>query len=73
MINDALISQVKTLSVADRSELIGVVWESFSPAEIPVSNEEQDLLDARLADVALNPDNQSPWSEVQLRLKRLIP
>lgn len=73
MINDALISQVKTLSVADFIELIGVVWESFSPAEIPASNEEQDLLDARLADVTLNPDNQSPWSEVQLRLKQLIP
>lgn len=73
MINDSLISQVKTLSVADRIELIGAVWETLSPGEVPVSEEEKILLDARLADMIQNPGDQSPWSEVQARLKRQLP
>ena len=73
MINDVLISQVRTLSVAERIELIGVVWETLSPGEVPVSAEEKVLLDARLADMEQNPDDQSPWSEIQARLKRQLP
>lgn len=73
MINDVLISQVKTLSVAERIELIGVVWETLPPSEVLVSAEEKILLDARLADMEQNPDDQSPWSEVQVRLKQQLP
>ncbi|MDO9103448.1 MAG: addiction module protein [Methylovulum sp.] len=73
MINDVLISQVKTLSVAERIELIGVVWETLPSSEVLVSSEEKILLDARLADMEQNPDDQSPWSEVQVRLKQQLP
>ncbi len=73
MINDVLISQVKTLSVAERIELIGVVWETLPPSEVLVSSEEKILLDTRLADMEQNPDDQSPWSEVQVRLKQQLP
>ena len=73
MINATLISQVKTLSVADRIELIGAVWETLSPSEVPVSEEEKVLLDVRLADMEQNPGNQSTWSEVQARLRQQLP
>ena len=73
MINATLISQLKTLSVAERIELIGVVWETLSPEEIPVSEAEQVLLDVRLSDLEQNPDDQSPWSEVQARLRQQLP
>ena len=73
MINATLITQVKTLSVAERIELIEVVWETLSSEEIPVSEAEQVLLDARLSDVKQNPDAQSPWSEVQARLRQQLP
>jgi len=72
MINDVIISQVKSLSIAERIELIGVVWETLSFREVPVSTEEKVLLDARLADMEQNPDDQSPWSEVQARLKQQL-
>ena len=72
MINDVLISQVRSLSIAERIELIGVVWETLSLSEVPVSTEEKVLLDARLADREQNPDDQSPWSEVQARLKQQL-
>lgn len=68
MIDAALMSQVKTLSVADRIELIGAVWETLSSNELPVSEEEKPLLDARLTDMEQNPEDQSPWPEVQARL-----
>ena len=73
MINDVLISQVKSLSITERIELIGVVWETLSPSDMPVSAKDMDLLDARLADMEQNPEEQSPWSEVQARLKRQLP
>jgi putative addiction module component (TIGR02574 family) len=73
MINAALISQVKTLSVAERIELIGAVWETLSSSEVPVSEEEKALLDVRLADMEKNPENQSTWTEVQARLRQQLP
>ena len=73
MIDAALISQVKTLTVADRMELIGALWETLSPSDVPVSEEEKALLDALLADMEQNPGDQSPWSEVQVRLRQQLP
>jgi putative addiction module component (TIGR02574 family) len=73
MINAELISQVKTLSIAERIELIGAVWETLSSSEVPVSEQEKALLDARLADMEQNPEDQSTWSEVQARLRKQLP
>lgn len=73
MINEALISQVKNLSVLDRIELIDQVWRSLGDEEIPVTNKQKALLDDRLADLDANPDEQSSWTEVKARLKRALP
>ena len=55
MIDAVLISKVKTLSVAERLELIGAVWESFSANDVPVSDEEKALLNARWVDMEKAP------------------
>lgn len=73
MVDAALISQVKSLSAADRLELIGAVWETLSPSDALVTDAEKALLDARLTDLEKNPEDQSSWSEVQARLRRLLP
>lgn len=73
MVDAVLISRVKTLSVAERLELIGAVWETLSGTDVPVSEEEKALLDARLADAAENPEDESPWAEVQARLRKQRP
>ena len=73
MIDATLMSQVKALSVADRIELIRAVWETLSSSEVPVSEEEKALLDARLADMEQKPEDQSPWPEVQARLRQRLP
>ena len=72
MIGAALMSQVKTLGIADRIELIGAVGKRCLLSEWPVSEEEQALLDARLADMEQNPEDQSLWSEVQARLRQRL-
>ena len=73
MVDAALISRVKTLSPAERLELIGAVWETLSPADAPVTAEEKALLDARLADLDNSPEDQNPRPEVQARLRRPLP
>jgi putative addiction module component (TIGR02574 family) len=70
MVNSALLGQVKRLSATERMELIGAVWESLEPDEIPVSNSDKALLDSRLEDAQQNPQDQSPWPEVRERLKQ---
>ncbi|MCM3903737.1 MAG: addiction module protein [Pyrinomonadaceae bacterium] len=65
-------AKIASLDPADRLELIGAVWDSLSPNDLPVTDAEKALLDARLADMESNPDDQSPWPEVKIRLERLI-
>jgi putative addiction module component (TIGR02574 family) len=72
MIDQSLIAKVVSLSPEERLELIGAVWDSLSPDDLPVTNAEKALLDARLADMERNPDDQSPWSDVKTRLERLL-
>jgi putative addiction module component (TIGR02574 family) len=71
MIDESILSKVASLSPADRLEVIGVVWDALSPDDLPVTDAERALLDARLADMECNPDDQSPWPEVKARLERL--
>ena len=73
MVDASLISRVITLSPAERLELISAVWETLSPTDAPVTEEDKALLDARLADLDNSPEDQSPWSEVQARLARQLP
>jgi putative addiction module component (TIGR02574 family) len=73
MIDESLVEQIVRLEPAERLELIGVVWNSLSADDLPVTEAERVFLDARLADMELNPDDQSSWSEVRNRLERLLP
>jgi putative addiction module component (TIGR02574 family) len=58
------------LSVAERIELVGEIWDSIAavPEQVEISPELQQLLEARLADYRANPDAGSPWSEVKARI-----
>ncbi len=69
-IDPALLAEVNQLSPAERLEFIGAVWDSVPHAEIPVTDIERQMLDARLVDAESNPDDESPLSEVVARLKR---
>ena len=71
MLEESLLAKVTSLSAADRLELVGEVWDTLSDDDFAVTNAERALVDARLADIESNPDDQSPWPEVKARLGRL--
>jgi len=71
MIDESLFAKVTSLGPADRLELIAVVWDTLSPEDLPVTDAERKLLDARLADMEAHPDDQSPWPEAKARLELL--
>lgn len=72
MINHSLLAQIETLSPSERRELIGVVWSSLEPSQLPLTHAERRLLDERLADLQHHPSEVSPWSDVRDRLRKRI-
>ncbi len=73
MIDEALLNKIQSLQPLDRLELIEAVWESLAPDDLPITDSEKALLDARLAEMDSNPDNQSSWSDAKKRLEKLLP
>ena len=71
MIDNVLLEKIRNLEPADRLELIGVVWDSLSATDLPLTDAERELLDARLADMESNPNDQSSWADVKKRLEKL--
>lgn len=72
MIDEALLEKIQSLKPVDRLELIEAVWESLAPDDLPVTDAEKAMLDARLAEMDSNPDNQSSWLDVKKRLEKLL-
>jgi putative addiction module component (TIGR02574 family) len=68
--NAHLLEEALKLSPGDRLRLIEALWDTLSEEDIPVAPEERALLDARLADLEANPQDQSAWSEVKARLEQ---
>ena len=73
MIRDDLLSKVRVLSVVERLELIGVLWQTLPLDNVQVSADEQTLLDERLDDLASSPKDQRPWAEARDRLRSALP
>jgi putative addiction module component (TIGR02574 family) len=71
MIDNVLLEKIRSLEPADRLELIGVVWDSLSATDLPLTDAERELLDARLADMESDPNDQSSWAHVKKRLEKL--
>lgn len=72
MIDQALLTRVKSLSPSERLELIGVVWESLDVSDVPISEAERAILDSRIEDEANNPADVSPWPEAEARLRQRL-
>jgi putative addiction module component (TIGR02574 family) len=64
--------QFENLSVAERLQLIGDLWESVSasPAALVLTPEQEEELDRRIDDFEKNPDDGIPWEEVRKRLTK---
>lgn len=71
---DTLIQEARKLSAAERIRIAEELWDSVSEeqAEFPLTNEQRDELDRRLADYENNPDAGSSWEDVRARIERKL-
>ena len=64
-------SEIRELSIEQRLELVGEIWDSIieetDPSEL--TDEQKTELDRRLAAHENNPKAGAPWAEVKARLK----
>lgn len=62
---------IDKLSVADRLELIGAIWDSIAqnPEQFEIPEWHKRELDEEIAAFEANPDDCSTWEEVKARLK----
>lgn len=65
-----LLSEILDLSVAERIQLVEDVWDSIAAEreELPLTEEDRQQIDRRLADLEANPGIGRPWAEVKARL-----
>ena len=73
MIDEPLMEQIVRLEPTERLELITAIWESLTPHDLPLTESDRALLDARLADMESHPNDQSSWDDVKRRLEQLSP
>jgi putative addiction module component (TIGR02574 family) len=67
--NDALLAQAKRLPISERLELIAALWDTLDGNELPVTCEEREVLEARMADIEANPSAEESWSEAKTWLE----
>lgn len=65
MVDPVLVEQATSLSVDERLELIGAVWDSIDHSTRPVSPAVAALIEERVSDAKANPLDGSPWDEVR--------
>ncbi len=60
------------LPVEEQIEYVSFLWERITaaPERVPVPQWHARVLEERLRDIKENPDDESPWDEVEARLSR---
>ena len=69
VIDPALVEKATSLSVDERLELIGKVWDSIDHSTRPVSPTVAAVIAERVADAAANPLDGRSWDEVRQSLR----
>jgi putative addiction module component (TIGR02574 family) len=62
---------IRRLSVPERVRLVQDIWDSLEPTAraLPLTEEQQALIDRRLDDHRRDPESAVSWEEVQARLE----
>ena len=64
---------IAKLTVEEKIDMMGELWDSLEPAELSTSTDEQELIESRL-DLASKTDFKGErWEDVRDRLARLLP
>jgi putative addiction module component (TIGR02574 family) len=61
---------IEELSSAEKLELINELWDSLEAQDVPLTPEQMDELDRRIAGADAEPG--IPWEEVAARLERRL-
>ena len=71
MVSQSTRDELLRLSAADRIRVAQDLWDSVvdGSADIPISDQERDLLDKRLAAYRANPDQGDDWGKVRDRVQ----
>ncbi len=60
---------IRGLSAEERLALLGDLWDSLAPEEIPLTEAQRTELDRRLDDLEADSDLGIPWEEVLRRIR----
>jgi putative addiction module component (TIGR02574 family) len=67
--NKALLAELMELTPAERIQLAEDLWDSIAPEDLPPLTQEQEQeIERRLAEHARDPSRASTWEEVRARL-----
>ena len=71
MAEDLSLADVLKLSVDERIQLVGDIWDSIAavPEAVPLSNAQRAELDRRLDAYHRDPTAGSPWDDVRQRVR----
>jgi putative addiction module component (TIGR02574 family) len=66
------LEDILRLSVAERIQLAGDIWDSIAPAPaaLPLSDGQREELGRRPESYAQNPDAGLPWEELKWKVRR---
>lgn len=62
---------IMRLSVAERVRLVQDIWDTLQPTaeDLPLTEEQKEVLDRRLEEHQADPDSALTWDEVKTRLE----
>jgi putative addiction module component (TIGR02574 family) len=62
---------IKQLSIAERVRLVQDIWDTLQPTaeELPLTEEQRQLIDRRLEEHRRDPDSAIPWEQVKARIE----
>jgi putative addiction module component (TIGR02574 family) len=72
MSTDSLLDEARKLSVSDRMLLLEEIWDSIGMDQSvpPLTPEQREELDQRLADYQADPQSGTAWPEVRAQIER---
>jgi len=62
---------IRRLSVPERVRLVQEIWDTLQPTaeDLPLTEEQRELVDRRLAQHRRDPSSTVPWEEARARLE----
>ena len=62
---------IMRLSVPERVRLVQDIWDTLQPSaeELPLTEAQQRIIDARLEEHRRDPDSAIPWEQVKARIE----